>query len=112
MDQDDLEQYESEDRPQPPKTIQEQFDCFMEAFPWIEGDVVRMLYEARSRGLPRYSVHAILEVIRWHYVTSDGENDRSGFKINRNVGSRLARKILVDHPDLVKFIEIRRLRSE
>lgn len=92
-------------------TIDEQFDAFVEANPWIIDEVADRCRRLRARGFERYGIGAIVEAIRFDRSLAMGD-DESGFRVNNSVRSRLARRVMADHTDLDGFFELRRLRSD
>ncbi len=103
-----LTQDESQDRP---RTIARQYEDFLSVNAWVVDEVAHRARQAKARGISKYGIRAILEPIRWHRVVELGE-DASGFRLNNNVMSRLARDVMERCPDLADFFEVRSLRSQ
>ena len=87
----------------------ERFAAFMEACPDVYPAFVRVALSLRERGFKRYSADGVAHVVRWQVATSG--HDASGFKINNNVISLMARKAMREHVQLDGFFETRQLRS-
>ena len=94
-------------------SIQESFQRFHDANPWVYDELVRLLREAKTqRGYTKWSIDGAFNVLRWErsaqYVNDDPDNV---WKLNNNFRSRYSRMILDNCPDLEGFIEIRVLKS-
>lgn len=92
-------------------TIQERFEAFHEANPWVFKAMVREILHARTIGFRRIGIAFITERLRWQYAetTYDGA---SSFKLNNDYRSRYTRMILSTFPDLSNFITRRELRTK
>lgn len=62
------------------------------------------------RGFKHYGIAALFEAARYTYALRVGP-DAEGFKLNNNWRSRLARDLMVEHPELDGFFELRELRA-
>lgn len=91
-------------------TIQERFEAFHEANPWVFKAYVREIYHARAIGFKRVGIGFITELLRWQYAQKT-KDAASAFKINNDYRSRYARLIAKLIPDLSNFITSRELRS-
>lgn len=93
----------------------------------IIGKLRELNRQVLDRGFPHYSVYTLAHVVRWHLRLQHGP-DASGFKVNDNYLSRLARWLTETYPDEFppacrscprkghdkapkKYLETRRLRS-
>jgi hypothetical protein len=92
-----------DDRP----SIQQRFEDFHAVHPEVYRELVRLARVAKSRGRRRYSIDALMHVVRW---TFDFEHDGE-FKINNDFSSRYARLIAEREPDLADFFETRKLKA-
>lgn len=89
--------------------IQRRFLRFHQDNPSIYQKLVELARRARSRGLQRYGIRRIWEVMRWEIamdVTRDGD-----FRLNDHFHSRYARLIMEREADLRDFFETRSLRA-
>lgn len=92
-------------------TIQQRFEAWL-ATPdgqAVYEDVVRRAYRLRDRGYRHFGVHALWEAARYDRSLQVGPE--GGFKLNDHFTSRMARRIMADHPELEGFFEIRELRA-
>ena len=87
----------------------ERFAAFLEACPDVYPAFVRVALSLREHGFKRCSADGVAHVVRWQVATSG--RDASGFKINNNVISLMARKAMLECVQLDGFFEVRRLRS-
>jgi hypothetical protein len=94
---------------QPRRTIQDRFEQFHEAHPEVYLEIVRMARELKAAGHQRYSMDALLHVIRWHrHVRREHGGE---FKINDHMSSRYSRLVQMMEPDLDGFFETRGLKA-
>jgi hypothetical protein len=91
-------------------TMQEQFEQFHTANPWVYDLIVSMARDLHERGRKKIGIAMLIEVMRWQYwrTTNDANSD---FKINNNYKSRYARLVIEKNPDLSDMFELRELRS-
>ncbi len=93
-------------------SISDRFEKWINANP----DVYRLFKlfanEARNAGRRHYSADAICHRIRWHVNIEMRATDGAEFKINDHYSSRLARKLIAEHPEFTSFFELRELKSE
>jgi hypothetical protein len=94
----------------PSDTIQAHFERWLAENPAVYGLFLRAARELKAAGRRHYGAKALAEWIRHHTgVVTTGEP----WKINNNYTSRLARKLLEDHPEeFTGFLELRRLKRE
>lgn len=85
------------------EAVEQQFLKFHSEHPEVYELFKKYAYEARRR-FGRYSVNGIFEAIRWetHGKFSDGQ-----FKLNNNLRSAFARKLIEDDESFRSFFEIR-----
>ena len=89
--------------------IQRRFLAFHAENPFVYEKLVELARRAFARGLRRYGIRRIWEVMRWEIamdVQRDGE-----FRLNDHFHSRYARLIMEREPDLADFFETRMLRA-
>jgi hypothetical protein len=91
-------------------SIEEAFDLFHAANPWVYTALVRLARDMRSRGRQRVGMKMLFEVLRWQWYR--GTIDvASEFRLNNNYTSRFARLIAEREPDLADVFEMRKLTS-
>jgi hypothetical protein len=98
------------DAPAEPATIQQRFEKFIADHPDVMALFRDIAIDLKSRGVRRYGAKAIMEICRYHKITS-GPDDR-GFKVNNDYSSRAARKLADEMPEFKDFFEFRELKSE
>lgn len=90
------------------QSIQARFERFHEANPHVYSELVRLARKVKSRGVKKYSVAALYEVLRYNsMIQTDGEP----FKLCDSYRSRYARLIMEQEPDLFEFFRTKQLRS-
>lgn len=91
-------------------TIQEQFEDFHRANPWVYDRLVEMTRALVARGRAKVGMKMLFEVVRWEFWmrTADPYSD---FKLNNNYHSRYARLIMSNQPDLDGIYETRELKA-
>lgn len=92
---------------EPELTIQQRFDIWIEANPWVLSTAERLVDDWLAAGHSRVGIKQVWEVIRWSYGTTTGDT----FKANNDFTSRVARLLLDRHPEWADAIEIRTLRA-
>lgn len=89
-------------------TIQERFEAFHARNPHVFDALKRLALEMRLRGMPRWSIKAAYEVLRWLYaLQTQGER----YRLSNDFHALYARKLMQDVPELAGFFETRSLRS-
>ena len=91
-------------------TIREAFEQFHAAHPEVYEHICRFARQAKARGVKRWGIKAIFEVVRWHVKVNLGRD--GDYKLNNNFTSHYARLIEEREPDLAGFFEKRTLRAE
>ena len=94
----------------PEATIQERYEAWRDANPWVIPAIARLLDEWSDNGGRKVGVKSAAEVIRWRYQAVT--RDAAGFKINNSYVSRVARDVIARFPHLASVIETRELRSQ
>lgn len=95
-------------RPARPLTIQEGFEAFHRANPWVYEALRRLAVDLANRGHERIGIGMLFEVLRWHYTRATHGDE---FKLNNNYRSRYARRLMDREPGLAGRFETRELRS-
>ena len=92
---------------EPDATIQERYEAFDAANPWVKASLIVLLEDAKEHGEPGLSIRGLFERLRWsHVATTDHP-----WKLNNNYTSRYARTILEERPDLAEMFRVRDLRA-
>ena len=94
----------------PTGTIQEQFETFHNANPWVYTELVSMARQLKAKGHRKVGIGMLFEVLRWNYLLRTNDPN-SGFKLNNNMRSRYARLIMDTESDLTGVFETRELKS-
>lgn len=87
------------------KSIEESFEEFHKNNPHIYRYIVSLCRKLKSKGVIRYGMKAIFEVIRFNYLMSTNSSD--GFKMNNNFTALYARLVMEQEPELDGFFAIR-----
>lgn len=92
-------------------TIDERFEAFDRANPWVKETLVRMARELVAKGHRRVGIGMLFETLRWSHMrrTSD---PHSSFRLNNVLRSRYARAIMDAHADLAGVFETRELKAD
>jgi hypothetical protein len=89
-------------------TLQEQFEAFHNANPWVMQALVRLSLQALADGRRRLGIKMLVEVLRWQYGRATTGSD---FRLNNNYSSRYVRAIIGAHPELADLFATRELRT-
>lgn len=89
-------------------SIQERFEAFDRANPWVYRAFVRLTRDWLRRGNKRIGIGMLTEVIRWQYGR---QTLGDAFKINNDFRSRYVRRMIAEHPEWVGVFETRELKS-
>lgn len=95
----------------PGASIQERFQGFHEANPWVYRALVDLSRDLVARGRHKLGIGMLWEVLRWQYALRTVDPN-SEFKLNDHYRSRYVRLIDNNEPDLRGRFELRSLRSE
>jgi hypothetical protein len=91
-----------------PDTIQDRFERFHAANPWVYLAMVDLTREWVQAGHRRLGIGMLQEVLRWQYgLRTHGDE----FKLNDHFRSRYVRLLITEHPEFSDLFETRRLRS-
>jgi hypothetical protein len=91
------------------QTIQQAFEAFHAANPWVYTAFERLTADWIARGRTRIGIGMLTEVIRWQYGRQTESTD--GFKINNNFRSRYVRFLIHKHPGWADAFETRELKA-
>lgn len=89
--------------------IQEAFETFHAANPAVYETLVRLARQYRERVGTTPGIGMLWEVMRWTVAMET--RDATVWKLNNNLRSRYARRIMDGEPDLSDAFELRRLRA-
>jgi hypothetical protein len=90
------------------QTIDEHFRSFHDLNPWVLDALETLTEDAWRRGCRREGMKHFVEVLRWHSRrTTVGDK----FKLNNNLCSRYARRILDRHPEWDGIFATREIRT-
>ena len=92
----------------PEATIQERYEAWRDANPWIMPTLARLLDDWSAHGGRRVGVKAACEWLRFFYAR---QIESSDFRVNNSYTSRLARDLIARYPHLASVIETRELRA-
>jgi hypothetical protein len=94
----------------PAPTIEERFQAFHQANPWVYAALVRLARRRTAAGIRRIGIGMLFEVLRWEWqgATTDPNAE---WKLNNNYRSRFARLIMDNEPDLAGVFETRELKA-
>lgn len=89
-------------------TIDQRFEAFHQANPWVYTQLVALARYAVARGKTKLGIKSLIERLRWDFeLSSNGQP----WKLNNSFSSRYARKIMAECPDLTDVFELRALRA-
>lgn len=91
-------------------SIEERFQLFHSANPWVFAALVRLAKDLRNRGHRRFGVKLLFERLRYEYLVTTTD-EHSPWRLNNNMTSRYARLIIENVPELADCFEIRELRA-
>lgn len=92
----------------PGATIQQRFEAFHAANPWVYDALVRLTHDWVRRGNPRIGIGMLTEIIRWQYGRRTAGD---AFKINNNFRSRYVRLMIAEHPEWASVFSTRELQA-
>jgi hypothetical protein len=90
------------------RTIEEQFQQFHEANPWVLEALEALAYELHDKGHRKIGIKMLYEVVRWQTMRRTVGDE---FKLNNNYTSHYVRLIIERNPELADSFELRRLRA-
>jgi hypothetical protein len=89
-------------------TIQQRFEKFHAANPWVLSALVQLARRYKDMGRDRIGVKHLVEVLRWEVAKGTKGDD---FKLNNNFTSRYVRAIAKGYPELASLFEYRVLKA-
>ncbi len=92
------------------KTIQESFEAFHNANPWILRELLKMTDDLIDKGQKNVGINMLFEVLRWSHIQT--VRDESKFKLNNNYAPRYVRLIEQVRPDLIGVFNKRTLQTQ
>ena len=93
----------------PKLSLDERFAAYHKVNPQIFELFEKYTFELKKAGVDHFGAKAIMELIRFHVVTTT--LDPKGFKINNNFTSRYVRLLVAKWSQLDGFFETRGLKS-
>lgn len=94
--------------PDPELTIQERFEAFHAANPWVLTSLIALAESAKAHGESRIGVKALFERLRWAHARATMGDP---WRLNNSYSSRYARLIIAERGDLAEMFETRALRA-
>jgi hypothetical protein len=98
--------------PQPTRkgaTIQERFDAFNAANPWVLRAMESVTRQWLAAGHTKFGTKGLAEILRWEYGRrTTGEP----FKISNDFTSRYARLLIARNPDWKDVFDLRPLKAD
>lgn len=92
----------------PELTIQERFEAFDAANPWVASALIALAESAKAHGETRVGIKALIERLRWsHSRATTGDS----WRLNNDYSSRYSRLIAERRPDLAPLFATRKLRA-
>lgn len=88
-----------------------EFRHFIQHNPHLVERIEHEALRAKRSGWKHYAVKTLFEFIRHHTNLEQGP-DGSGFKLNNNYTSRMARYLMAKNPELRGFFETRKLNPK
>lgn len=90
-------------------SIQERFEAFHQANPHVYEALRRMALDMRLRGMQRYGIAGLFEVLRYRYAMQSNGDE---YKLNNDYRALYARLLMEREPALRDFFELRCRRTE
>lgn len=91
-------------------TIQEAFEAFHAANPWVYDALCRLTRRGLAGGRRRLGIGMLFEVLRWNVLLAT-DDPASDFKLNNNYRSRYVRLMLTEHEEWSGVFELRELHT-
>jgi len=89
-------------------TNQERFKEYDNKHPEVYGYLLHLCRALRNRGLTKYAISPLLEIVRWEFRIVREEDE---FKIRNDFKPWYARKIAAENPEFSDFFSFRPIRS-
>lgn len=93
-----------------PGSIQEAFEHFHAANPWVYEALRRLALDLVHRGRKKVGIGMLFEVLRWQH-SRQTTDEHSDFKLNNNLRSRYARLLMENEEELAGVFEVRELKA-
>lgn len=97
--------------PEREATLEARFRAFHAANPAVYDELAALARRAKSKGYARYSIKALVELVRWHRSVETTTTDGEPFRINNSHSSRYARLLMQQEADLAGFFETREIHT-
>lgn len=97
--------------PEEPVSIQEAFEAFHAKHPKVYEALRHLAHDALRNGHKKIGIGMLWEVVRWNLVYAMRKDDAEEWKLNNNLRSRYARKLMADDPALADIFETRELKA-
>lgn len=95
-------------RPEIPcDAIQNDFEKYHNAHPEVYARILEVARNFKSKGVTRYSIKGIMEIVRWLSLDDNGDK----IKVSNSFTSRYARLVMRCEPDLKGFFVLRGLTT-
>lgn len=94
-----------ENNPPPKRDLRLVAERWIDENPAVYAIFEEFALQAARRGR-RFGIGALTERVRWEVAMTWAEDER-GFKINNNHRAYIARRLILDHPELADYIECR-----
>jgi hypothetical protein len=91
-------------------TIQERFQAFHEANPWVLNVLEQLTADMLAKGHRRIGIRMLWEVLRWQYNRRTIDPS-SSFKVNDQYHSRYVRLLIERHPEWADVFSTRILKA-
>lgn len=87
-------------------TLEDRFEAFHAANPWVMDALVTLARDMRAQGHRTIGIGMLFEVLRWQHARSTSD-PHSGFKLNNSYRALYARRIMDTHTDLADVFNLR-----
>lgn len=92
------------------QTIQERFEAFHAANPWVLEALERLTRRYLQGRRRKLGIKMLFELVRWHYAIETDDFD--GFKLNNNYTSRYVRLMVERNPMWQDLFQTRELQVQ
>lgn len=89
-------------------TLAERFEAFHALNPQVYDALRGMALQMKRRGMRRYSIKAMWEVLRFQGIAAHGD----AYKLNNSFASAYARLLMEREPELDGFFEVRQSKFD
>lgn len=91
----------------PCDAIQNDFERYHYQHPEVYDSLVKLARSLKEKGVTRYSIKGLMEVVRWLVLDESGRR----IKVSNNFTSRYARLLMRQEHDLSRFFVLRGLTA-